>query len=712
MPQVPTSFVPQVGVSGEGANVQFVAPGVAPMQNLAAEQQVELGRTTQSVGQTLWRIGQIMTDDINSARAKQADTQFLDAANEILRGKQGYMYSRGQDAEVQFQAAQDALAERAQAIQDSLDNNVQRQMFQNATARNLSNFRTQMYGHRNEQVVKWNATESAARSERYQGEAVNEYRSRGDNAVDRSGNPTGKFAVNLRNAMDEAVKSARLAGYPEDSEAMLGVKRGVMDNVAKGIVGRLMQDDDFSGGIRYVDSIREQMSPANYEQLRNTLVVAQERQAGLELGESIVEGRGLSTVAGTAPFVNVVATPTRTTAVREGIGELEQQARGGVIIEAEPGSQIVAPYDGVIMGIERENGTLTIGVQLENGDIATIGNVSGISESAIALYQGKVVSRGETIGVMGNSLLQYSLSRNGEPLPMDRVNSIDMRETPRLPGSEQEALAMANGIENRTTREIARARIREIYSERDAAAKNDYESLMSEATRLVASGQQIPGPMFAALSPKDRKALTTPFADYDDVTALEETYRTPGIVTIDWVAERKGKFTEGTWNSLMGKANTASKEASSIDAQRINATLENNGFRDLAFPSNDDQRAQSLLLRQRIEDSLRQAREAGPVDDKRRQEIIDNAIMNFGEVSRRTWDTLWFETYAVKPMPIAGMTEEQRRQVAESGTIYRNVRGTKIPFDRYEAIRQAIAAAGKQATDENIRTVYEAEVNR
>ena len=164
MPQVPTSFVPQVGVSGEGASVQFVAPGVAPMQNLAAEQQVELGRTTQSVGQTLWRIGQIMTDDINSARAKQADSQFLDAANEILRGQQGYMYSRGQDAESRFQAAQDALAERAQAIQDSLDNNVQRQMFQQATARNLSNFRTQMYGHRNEQVVKWNATVRQTRS--------------------------------------------------------------------------------------------------------------------------------------------------------------------------------------------------------------------------------------------------------------------------------------------------------------------------------------------------------------------------------------------------------------------------------------------------------------------------------------------------------------------------------------------------------------------
>jgi hypothetical protein len=288
----------------------------------------------------------------------------------------------------------------------------------------------------------------------------------------------------------------------------------------------------------------------------------------------------------------------------------------------------------------------------------------------------------------------------------------DMRETPRLPGSEQEALAMSNGIENRTTREIARARIREIYSERDAAAKNDYESLLGEATALVARGQQIPGPMFADLSPKDRKALTTPFADYDSVSALEETYRTPGIVTMDWLSENKGKFTEGTWNSLMGKASAASKEASSVDAQHINATLENNGFRDLAFPSNDDQRAQSLLLRQRIEETLRRERQSGEVDDARRQQIIDSAIMNFGEVTERSWMNLFFETYAVRPAPLESMTLEQRGKVAESGTIYRNVRGTRIPMSQYEAIRATIIKAGKAATDDEIRNVYEAGANR
>jgi hypothetical protein len=58
------------------------------------------------------------------------------------------------------------------------------------------------------------------------------------------------------------------------------------------------------------------------------------------------------------------------------------------------------------------------------------------------------------------------------------------------------------------------------------------------------------------------------------------------------------------------------------------------------------------------------------------------------------------------------MTLEQRGKVAESGTIYRNVRGTKIPMGQYEAIRAAIIQAGKAATDDAIRKVYEAGATR
>ena len=662
MPQVPTSFVPQVGVSGEGANVQFVAPGVAPMQNLAAEQQVELGRTTQSVGQTLWRIGQIMTDDINSARAKQADTQFLDAANEILRGQNGYMYSRGQDAEAQFQAAQDALAERAQAIQDSLDNNVQRQMFQQATARNLSNFRTQMYGHRNEQVIKWNATESAARSERYQGEAVNEYRSRGDNTVDRNNNPLGKFASNVKNAMDERVRSMRLAGFPEDSDAMRAAKAEVMDNIAKGVVGRLIQDDDFAGGIRYVDGIREQMSPAAYEQLRNTLVVNQERQAGLEMAESAVAGRGLSTVAGTAPFMNVVKTPARTTTVKEGIGDLETQARGGVIIEAQQGSEVVAPYDGVVAEVKTENGRTMVAIQLDNGDVAVISNLDPTGERATSLYAGMVVGRGETVGVMGNVPIQYSLTRDGENLPMDKVNSLDKDEIPRVPASEQEALAMGNRIENRTTREVYRARVREIYAERNEAKAQSYQAMYNEAVRLVREGQDIPPDILADLSPEDRKALTSPFATQDNWQELATAYESPGVVTLEWVGQRKGEFTEGTWNRLMAQASSGANQRAKADADAITMRLRDNGLDALAMPKKGSaEELDGMRLRANIQQTLDAMRAKGDVKQEDVDKVIDMAIMNYGRIMTEGW----WDNIAVQK-PIAAMSERELERFART----------------------------------------------
>jgi hypothetical protein len=571
------------------------------------------------------------------------------------------MYSRGQDAETQFQAAQDALAQRAQAIQDSLDNNVQRQMFQQATARNLSNFRTQMYGHRNEQVIKWNAAESSARAERYVGEAVNEYRSRGDNAVDRSGNPTGKFAVNARNAMDEAVRSARLAGYPDDSEAMLGIKRKVMDDIAKGVAGRLMQDDDFSGGIRYLDSIREQMSPANYEQLRNTLVVNRERQMIPELGDSIRSGGGLSTVSGTAPFVNVVETPSRTVTVKEGMGDLEAQGRGGVMIEAQQGSKVVAPYDGVVAEVETKNGRTTVAIQLDNGDVAVISNLDPAGKDATSLYQNMIVGRGQTIGVMADEPIQYSLSRNGEPLPMDKVNSISADEVPRVPASEEEALAMANGIPDRETRDGVRTYLRSKYAEDAQREAQGYAARLEAANKYVARGQDIPPDIYAKLSAKDRASLMSPFAQVDDYAALETALRAPAIITHEWLSKNKGRFTQGTWNSLMGKADARVNALAKVSADEITSILVNNGFGAIAYPTTDADKIKGLMFRQYLDDRLTAARDVGTLTDDERRKIITGAVMNMATIT--TPGTLWGENE--ETMPISMMTQPQTRAVIE-----------------------------------------------
>ena len=213
---------------------------------------------------------------------------------------------------------------------------------------------------------------------------------------------------------------------------------------------------------------------------------------------------------------------------------------------------------------------------------------------------------------------------------------------------------MANGIENRTTREIARARIKEIYNDRATAEAQSYDSLLQEAEQYVRSKQPIPPGIFASLQPKHRKALTTPFADYDDVTALEQTYRTPGIITHDWLAQNKGKFTEGTWNSLMGKAGAASNAAARADADYITVRLDENGLKNLAFPkpkSKDE--VDSLRLRLNIETTLKRMRERGPVDEDMMLKVVDQAIMNWGTIKYQGW---FMDSVQVKK-PTAAMTE-------------------------------------------------------
>jgi hypothetical protein len=461
--------------------------------------------------------------------------------------------------------------------------------------------------------------------------------------------------------MDERIKSMRLAGFPEDSDAMRAAKADVMDNIAKGVVGRLMQDKDYAGGIRYIDGIREQMSPANYEQLRNTLVVNRERQMIPELGDSIRSGGGLSTVSGTAPFVNVVETPSRTVTVKEGMGDLEAQGRGGVMIEAQQGSKVVAPYDGVVAEVETKNGRTTVAIQLDNGDVAVISNLDPKGKDATSLYQNMIVGRGQTIGVMADEPIQYSLSRNGEPLPMDKVNSIGKDEVPRVPASEEEALAMANGIPDRDTREGVRTYLRGKYAEDAQREAQGYAARLEAANNYVAQGQDIPPDIYAKLSAKDRASLMSPFAQVDDYAALETALRAPAIITHEWLSKNKGRFTQGTWNSLMGKAGARVNELAKVSADEITAALVNNGFGAIAYPANEADKIKGLMFRQYLDDRLTTARDVGTLTDDERRKIINGAVMNMATIT--TPGMLWGESEEV--MPISMMTQPQTRTVIE-----------------------------------------------
>lgn len=686
MPQVPTSFVPQVGVTGEGANVQFVAPGVAPMENLAAQQQVQLGRATESLGNTVWRAGQIIEDDINTAKAKGAEGAALDAINEILTGKNGYMYSQGQDADTRFSQTEAAIAERVQGAMQGLDNDVQKAMFQQSVSRAMNNARNRMFGHRNEEIKRWQVKESSDRSERFVGQAIDAYKTRNDTSVDRNGNPVGEYDTNVRVAIDEARKVGRAMGYQDGSEAMMGLERNRMDSIATGVVGRLMQDSDYSGGLRYLEGLKGQVNPDTYEKLLGALTANRKRQTVDELADNIVAGNGLLSVAATTPLVNVIDQPDSIVSMDEAKGFASWQGKGGVFIVANPGTMVRAPYDGVVVGVQGKDGErgTRVTIRLENGDLVTLGNMDPVqvgnknAPSGVALYEGKVVGRGDPIGVVDSDPIGLSFQRDGKDIAVNELNMLKPGEAPpRKPSTLQEALAEANGIDDTDVRKDVRTRIRQRFAEMDEAQQLDYAARLENATGKVSRGEPLTREEYASLSAKDRDALMTPFAEFDNRDMVELTVRAPGILTYEWLAENKGQFTRSTYNSLYDKAGAAQNALARTDAQELNVALINNGYEKLVEPKTADQKQQSLLFRQHVEQALQKARRDGTLNEKTRKEIINDAFMNMGVIMRKGW----FGGESFKETPLSMMTDEQKQKITHV-----NVESVKVPRDEYEQI--------------------------
>jgi hypothetical protein len=253
MPTVPSSFIPQVGMAGEGSFVPYQAPPVMPMDEAASKQQQELGRAMIAAGNTAYRLGSAIQDDIDDAATKEADTAFLMQAQNIMRGKSGYLNTTGKDAEASFQTAQDAMTGAAKNVMDGLGNDTQRRMFQQVAARNMVSFQGQMLDHRDRQVKVYATNEAAARADQYSDLAIMSYAER--NKTDAAGRPVGlvNYQANLAVAIQEVRKAASLNGIPEGSAQMKAMEQKVYDKVATGVVNDLMNSRQYGQAEAFLD---------------------------------------------------------------------------------------------------------------------------------------------------------------------------------------------------------------------------------------------------------------------------------------------------------------------------------------------------------------------------------------------------------------------------------------------------------------------------
>lgn len=569
MPTVPTTFVPQVAPQVGGDIGQFQAPQIATAENLAAQQQVQFGRTAVQAGNVAYRVGSAIQDDIDDANAKAADTWMLTNATQMLRGQNGYLRSVGKNAVDGFQGTQEALAALGQQTLDRATNDTQRRMLQPVIARNMLTFQTQLFDHYEREAKGYATNEAKARATIRAQLAVEDFKNRDV--------PTSEYQVNAGLALQEIEKAGELAGFAPDSAQMAALKRTVTTDITQGVVNRMMLDNDYDAAYQFT------------------------------------KGR-----------------------IKDGM------------VDRDVGDRLMSAIDA-------------------NRDRWMI------DQYAVTI---------KTYGRVG--------------MPDDEKNNPD-----KAPESLRDALAIAADIQDPEIRGGVQAALRAQYGQEESMRKADYSALLDKVENILATPNatvaNIPPAQWAALTPKDQKRLLKGVAQEDELDAIEQITRNPGLLTEEWLDKNRSRMTKETFNRLLKEAKDPAKMfEATVDAQQLNATLADNGFYEVANPSSETDRTKSYLLRNNIEMMIdaEQQRLGKKLSRQEKQKIIDQTIIEDRAVKTAGINRL---------MPMAMMTGEEFRSA------YVSVGTEEIPAMYYRAGRQALIAAGAtNPTPEQISAWYNA----
>jgi len=307
MPTVPSNFVPQIAPQDGGRQVPYEAPGVQPIENYAAKQQIEIGQRTVEAGTVMFRAGGVLQDaaqkailkredELNETTAKELDTFALQRMTEIAAGQNGYLRTTGKDAETSFAAANDALSNVTQEVLGRTTNDVQRKMLMPALSRNMLSFQTRMLDHRDQQVKTYYTNESIARAEQYADSAVRSFVDI-DSVDARTGQKRGAvgFEADVHTALDEINKAADAMGLPSDSAQRTAMEQKVRDKITSGVIAELVQRKQYGRADDFLTAQEQdgKIDPQVQERLRNNIDGNRQRTTVDELTDSILQNGAL-----------------------------------------------------------------------------------------------------------------------------------------------------------------------------------------------------------------------------------------------------------------------------------------------------------------------------------------------------------------------------------------------------------------------------------
>ena len=581
-----------------------------------------------------------MQDNLNDGNAKRALTQWQAQAQDMLRGQNGYFNAYGKDADTNYQATQDALASSANSVMDGLGNDTQKAMFMQAASSHMTQYRGQMLDHKSKEAFKYAANETQAYVTSLTSEAINNSDFRGQ--VDKDGNLIGPFNAAEGAAINTTRKWATSVGVPVNSQQMLELERNVRTAITGGVVNRLMLKDEYQAALDYVVEQKDKnlIDEKAAQSLLTSVSANRDRQMSSELDESISLYGTLTTPAGTSNFTTPVKGGAMTLVTRP--GKDGETLPVGVSITAEAGTPVVSPSDGIVIS---KIGEETV-IRMDDGSEVTF---VGVDKSQ--LFEGKRLKRDDLIGAFAeNQPISYRIVRNGEPIDIRNVNSLDPtmnRDAARRPQTEEEALAIAGLIDRREIRDVVKQKISQRWSRDRAMAAQENQRVVEAVTRAQVADPNaaIPPAMFAALTPDQQSDALRYTRKANDMDVMLKVAENPSILTRDFVFANKSKLTNETFIKLLDQVGSGKLIEATVDADLVNATLAVGGI--------ELTKEQSLQMRVNIEKKIYERQSDGGKKLNREEKllIIDQAIADTVYKPGWFWDS--------KPMPAAIYTPSE-----------------------------------------------------
>ncbi len=287
MVQVPIFQEPQQA----GALPAFGAPGVIPQRDATGQQLQQLGAATLSAATATANIADVLQDDVDDAKKKEAATLWDEEnRNTLYEPETGYMNQLGKAATKEARIiAQNKMAVSAQQFSKNLDNDTQRALFGQLVQTRTIQIGQQMFQHEAQQTKVYATGEAKAAAETFANNAVDIATTPLDPLIpDAIAQRAEAFQSSLLASVTETMKVAELLGLgPDATERMvLDVTSGIHVDV----VDRFVKEKNPDFAAIYLQQVPDnQITPQDRTRLQGLVTTATLQDRAFDQASEIIE---------------------------------------------------------------------------------------------------------------------------------------------------------------------------------------------------------------------------------------------------------------------------------------------------------------------------------------------------------------------------------------------------------------------------------------